>query len=55
MAARALTDEREWRARKRSRENAYYEWYFFDWGHLQHKRAKPDVEHKYMNSDKAQP
>jgi len=26
----------------------------FDSGHLQHEREKPDMERKYMNSDKAQ-
>jgi len=26
---------------------------FFDSGHLQHERERPDMERKYMNSDKA--
>jgi len=38
--------------RERIRENAYYERYFFDSGHLQHERETPDLKRKYMKSDK---
>jgi len=27
---------------------------WFNSGHLQHERKRPDIEQKYMNSDKAQ-
>jgi len=55
-AARTLTDEPEYGARERSRENRYsmLRTIFFDSGHLQCERERPDMKRKYMNCDKAQ-
>jgi len=46
----ALTDEPE---RTKSRESLLRT-IFFDSGHLQHERERPDMERKYMNTDKGQ-
>ena len=53
----ARENSNEWARVKRERTKSIerlLRTILFDSGHLQHERERPDMERKYMNSDKAQ-